>query len=128
MPHIPGTTLHLPGDMFYAEPSQSVGHEQKGRRPYIIMSRKNANLQSVVAVPFTSDKDATQVWPAYCIRLPASQVVKDLSYTGEIVNSIALCHQVRILDHSCLKQKIGKLTPTAVIAVQLGLSNLFDIR
>lgn len=120
--------MYLPGDMYWAEPSQTIGHEQRGRRPYIVMSRKNANQRSVVAVPFTSDKDSTRIWPAFCIRIPASEMIRDVSNTSTLVDSIALCHQVRILDPSCLKDKIGKLTPTAVIAVQLGLANLFDIR
>ena len=117
-----------PGDIHWAEPSQTVGHEQRGMRPYIVMSRTAANQRSVVAVPFTSDKDASKQWPAFCIRLPASHVIKEAGITYEVVNSIALCHQVRILDHSCLKDKIGRLNATAVIAIQLGLANLFDFR
>jgi len=119
---------HDPGDMFWAEPSQTAGHEQQGMRPYIVMSRRNANTQSVVAVPFTSDKDANRRWPAFCIRIPATEVIRDVTNQSNILNSVALCHQVRILDLSCLKGKIGRLSQTAVIAVQLGIANLFDIR
>ncbi len=53
--------------------------------------------------------------------------MKEATSTASIVNSVALCHQVRILDLSSLKQKIGVLNRTAVLAIQLGLAYLFDI-
>lgn len=119
---------HRPGDIYWAEPSQTVGHEQRGERPYIVMSKAAANSRSVVAVPYTTDKDPNRAWPAFCIRLPASQVIKDASCTSQVFDSIALCHQVRVLDLSCLKRKIGTLNTTAVLAIQLGLANLFSLR
>lgn len=117
-----------PGDIYWAEPSQTIGHEQRGMRPYIVMSRASANQHSVTAVPFTSDKDPTRPWPAFCIRLPALQVNKEPASTYHVVDSVALCHQVRVLDPSCLREKIGRLNQTAIVAIQLGLAHLFDIR
>ena len=116
------------GDMYWASPSGTIGHEQQGDRPFIIVSRQSANSRSVVAIPITSEKDGNRSWPAFCIRLPAGQVLKDMSCASEIVDSIVLCHQIRILDVTTLRRKIGKLNPTALIAVQLGLAYLFDIR
>lgn len=116
------------GDIYWAQPSGPVGHEQQGRRPFIVVSRSSANGRSVVAVPFTSDKDGTRPWPAYCIRIPAGQVIRDANCKSDIVDSIALCHQIRILDSSTLTTKMGRLNPTAIIAIQIGLAYLFDIR
>jgi len=41
---------------------------------------------------------------------------------------VAKCDHVRVLDKTQLESKIGKLTHTAVIAVELGLAFVFDIR
>jgi len=54
--------------------------------------------------------------------------VKDVSYTGEIKDSIAKTDQVRVLDKSRLERKMGTLTNTANVAVGLGLAFLFDLR
>ena len=45
-----------------------------------------------------------------------------------VVNSVALCGQVFMIDKRKLEERFGKLSYNAILAVQLGLSYLFDIR
>jgi mRNA-degrading endonuclease toxin of MazEF toxin-antitoxin module len=112
-------------------PPETVGHEQYGRRPYIIMSRGHINdrVKSVVGIPFTASENVlSSPQPPYRIFVPAKEITKDISYTGEIRDSVAKTDQVRVLDKARLEKKIGRLTNTAIASVGLGLAYLFDIR
>lgn len=66
--------------------------------------------------------------PYYRIILPVAELLKDPNCSSSLQDSVAKCDHVRVLDKSLLEQKIGKLTHTAVIAVELGLAFVFDIR
>ena len=115
-----------PGDIFWITLPSLGGSEQSGRRPCIVMSRRSLNTtNTVVVVPMTTN---TARASAHKILLPASEIIKDLACTSEIKDSVALCHQVRVVDRRAFETKIGKLSFNAVLAVQLGLSYLFDIR
>jgi mRNA-degrading endonuclease toxin of MazEF toxin-antitoxin module len=115
-----------PGDIYWvALPSQG-GSEQSGRRPCIVMSRRTVNTgNTVVVVPMTTNISRATAWR---VALPVTEIIKDLGCTSEIKTSVALCHQVRAVDRKAFEGKIGKLSQNAVLAVQLGLSYLFDIR
>jgi mRNA-degrading endonuclease toxin of MazEF toxin-antitoxin module len=102
------------------------GREQHGRRPCIVMSRYNINLGNpVVVVPMTSE---TRKANSFNIAIPANEVIKDIACGSTILDSVALCGQVFMIDKRKLEQKLGKLSDNAVRAVQLGLLNVFDIR
>ena len=45
-----------------------------------------------------------------------------------VVDSVALCGHVFVVDKRKLEGRLGKLSYNAVLAVQLGLAYLFDIR
>lgn len=45
-----------------------------------------------------------------------------------MVDSVALCGQVTMVDKRKLGDRCGRLSANAVLAVQLGLSYVFDIR
>lgn len=97
-----------------------------GRRPCVVMSRGLVNKGNpVVVVPLTSE---TRRASSYNIALPASEIVKDAGNNSSIVDSVALCSQVFMVDKRKLENKIGKLSYNAVLAVQLGLAYVFDIR
>lgn len=119
---------YVRGDLYWAKPSGTVGTEIQKDRPYMIMSRTTANQRSVVAIPFTSDKDPNRQLPAYCIRIPAAHVTKDPASADAIVDSIAQCHQIRILAVESLRKRIGTVNPPAMLSIQLGLSYLLDIQ
>ena len=90
------------------------------------MSRGLVNQGNpVVAVPMTSEKRYAN---SYNIAIPASEIVKDLASNSTIVDSVALCGQVFMVDKRKLEERLGKLSHNAVLAVQLGLAYVFDIR
>jgi mRNA interferase MazF len=114
------------GEIYYAEDPAATGSEQRFLRPHVIMSRSELNgTNTVVAIPFTT-KDKGH--PAYCIRIPSTEIILDPLFMGQVQDSVARCYQVRVMDKSRFKQKIGKLSSTAVAAIELGLTYLFDLR
>jgi mRNA-degrading endonuclease toxin of MazEF toxin-antitoxin module len=115
-----------PGDIYWISLPAQGGSEQSGRRPCIVMSRRSVNTgNTVVVVPMTTNVAKATAWK---VALPVNEIIKDLGCTSEIRPSVALCHQVRAVDRRQFDTKIGKLSQLAVLAVQLGLSYLFDIR
>jgi mRNA-degrading endonuclease toxin of MazEF toxin-antitoxin module len=91
------------------------------------MSRVSVNNagRTVVVVPMTTS-GAPNAY--YRIRVPAGEMVKDVSCNSTLVDSIAKCDHLAVIDKSLLENRIGKLTDTAVIAVQLGIAFVFDVR
>lgn len=120
------------GDIYWVDipPGHTVGSEQFNRRPYVIVSRTliNRSGKTVVGVPLTTANALAVNQPPYRIVIPARDIIKDLSYTGTVENSLAKTDQVRVLAKERLETKMGKLSDTAVAAVGLGLAFLFDLR
>jgi len=116
------------GDLYWFQPLDASGSEQSGMRPYIIMSRLavNRNRPTVVGVPLSTN--LTKANPYFRILLPMAEIVKDANCGSQIQDSVALCDHVRVLDVARLRQKIGKLSDTAVAGVGLGLAFVFDLR
>jgi mRNA-degrading endonuclease toxin of MazEF toxin-antitoxin module len=79
----------------------------------------------VVVVPLTSQ---TQRANAFNVALPANEIIRDVGSNSAIVDSVALCGQVFMVDKRKFEDKLGKLSYNAILAVQLGLSYVFDIR
>ncbi len=118
--------LFQKGDLYFAEDPSAAGSEQRFLRPHVVVSRSELNTgKTVVAVPFTSKEKGD---PAYCVRIPVSEMIQETTYAGALQDSVALCYQVRVMDKSRLTQRIGKLSSTAVAAIELGLAFLLDLR
>ena len=114
------------GDIYWITLPNRGGREQHGRRPCIVMSRTSLNLGNpVVVVPMTSE---TRKANAYNVALPANEIIRDIGSTSTIVDSVALCGQVFMVDKRKFEDKLGKLSYNAILAVQLGISYVFDIR
>ena len=114
------------GEIYYITIPSKGGREQEGRRPCIVMSRRSINVGNpIVVVPMTSN---TKRANSYNIRLPATEILKDISNRSPIVDSVALCGQVFTVDKRKLEDKFGKLSDLALFSVQLGLAYVFDIR
>lgn len=108
------------GDIFYADLSPVVGSEQGGVRPVLIVQNDTGNRHSptVIAAAITS-----QLGKA---RLPTHIELSAQTY-GLSRNSVILLEQIRTIDKSRLRERMGKLdndTMTKVdnaIAVSFGL-------
>ena len=108
------------GDIYYADLSPVVGSEQGGMRPVLIVQNDTGNRHSptVIAAAITSQMGKAKL-PTH-IELTGRSV-------GLTKDSVIVLEQIRTIDKSRLKEKMGRLdgdTMTKVdnaIAVSFGL-------
>ena len=108
------------GDIYYADLSPVVGSEQGGMRPVLIVQNDTGNKHSptVIAAAITS-----QVGKA---RLPTHIELSGQS-CGLSRDSVILLEQIRTIDKSRLKERMGRLDEPLMnevdnaIAVSVGL-------
>ena len=108
------------GDIFYADLSPVVGSEQGGLRPVLIVQNDMGNRYSptVIAAAITSRKDKTPL-PTH-IRVTAGGC-------GLQKDSIVLLEQIRTLDKSRLRDKMGVLGAPEMRQVDSALSVSFGL-
>lgn len=90
------------GDMFYADLSPVVGSEQGGIRPVLIIQNDLGNKYSptVIAAAITSQTNKA--------KLP-THIEIDSEGCGLKNNSVILAEQIRTIDKSRLKERIGHI-------------------
>ena len=90
------------GDMFYADLSPVVGSEQGGIRPVLIIQNDTGNKYSptVIAAAITSQTTKAKL-PTH-IEISSSE-------NGLKSDSVVLTEQIRTIDKSRLKEKIGHI-------------------
>lgn len=96
------------GDMFYADLSPVVGSEQGGIRPVLIIQNNLGNKYSptVIAAAITSQTNKN--------KLP-THIELGENMSGLKSNSVVLTEQIRTIDKSRLKEKIGHIDDTKII-------------
>ena len=109
------------GEVYDAFLDPTIGSEQAGRRPVIIVSRDAINDASsvVIAVPCTTLQAGRRIYP--------SQVVLRAGEGGLTVDSIALCEQVRALSKRRLQRRRGSLSPPALGLIEQALRIALDL-
>lgn len=97
------------GDMFYADLSPVVGSEQGGIRPVLIIQNDMGNKHSptVIAAAITSQTGKA--------KLPTHIAIGSQN-SGLKSDSIVLTEQIRTIDKSRLKEKIGHIDDKNVIS------------
>ena len=108
------------GDIYYADLSPVVGSEQGGVRPVLIVQNDTGNKHSptVIAAAITS-----QIGKA---RLP-THIELVSQGAGLSRNSVVLLEQIRTIDKTRLKERMGKVDEDIMtkvdnaIAVSLGI-------
>lgn len=108
------------GDMYYADLSPVVGSEQGGIRPVLIIQNNVGNKYSptVIAAAITSQTSKS--------RLP-THINIDSSDFGLMKNSVILTEQIRTIDKSRLKEKIGQVDEQTMIQVNSALGISFGL-
>ena len=94
------------GDMFYADLSPVVGSEQGGIRPVLIIQNDMGNKYSptVIAASITSQTGKN--------KLPTHIEIDSKEY-GLKADSVVLTEQIRTIDKSRLREKIGHIDDNA---------------
>ena len=109
------------GDIFYADLSPVVGSEQGGVRPVLIVQNDTGNRHSptVIAAAITSQLGKARLPTHIEIPAPSSGLSRD---------SVILLEQVRTLDKSRLRERMGKVDGATMgrvddaLAVSFGLN------
>lgn len=111
------------GDIYYADLSPVVGSEQGGLRPVLIVQNDVGNKYSptVIAAAITS-------------KMTKAKLPTHIDVYGEKVglakNSVILLEQIRTIDKTRLKEKMGHLDDSVMndvntaITVSFGLSSI----
>ena len=96
------------GDMFYADLSPVIGSEQGGIRPVLIIQNDLGNKYSptVIAAAITSPTGKT--------NLP-THIKINSELCGLKNDSVVLAEQIRTIDKSRLKERIGHINDIEVI-------------
>ena len=108
------------GDIFYADLSPVVGSEQGGMRPVLIVQNDTGNKHSptVIAAAITSQTGKARL-PTH-IELNAQSV-------GLSRDSVILLEQVRTIDKSRLRERMGKLDDTTMTRVDNAIAVSFGL-
>ena len=90
------------GDMYYADLSPVIGSEQGGIRPVLIIQNDTGNKYSptVIAAAITSQMNKS--------KLP-THIEIGSGGSGLKADSVVLTEQIRTIDKSRLKEKIGHI-------------------
>ena len=96
------------GDIYYADLSPVVGSEQGGVRPVLIVQNDVGNKFSptVIAAAITSQQTKANLPTHIQLHAQGSGLLKD---------SVVLLEQIRTIDKSRLKEKIGHIDDESVI-------------
>lgn len=108
------------GDIYFADLSPVVGSEQGGMRPVLIVQNDTGNRHSptVIAAAITSQQGKARL-PTH-IELAASSC-------GLSRNSVILLEQIRTIDKSRLRERMGKLDDATMTKVDNAISVSFGL-
>ena len=113
------------GDIFYADLSPVVGSEQGGLRPVLIIQNDVGNRYSptVIAAAITSRTGKAKL-PTH---IGVEAMISSDTSGGLMKNSIILLEQVRTLDKTRLKEKMGHLDDSVMQKVNEAIAGSFGL-
>jgi len=102
------------GEIWLANLNPTQGSEQRGIRPVIIFQENTVSkiTTTVITIPITSNLRRASL--PTCLQISSGE-------GGLKQNSVALCHQIRVLDQTRLLKKLGKLEPSTLTALETTL-------
>jgi len=108
------------GDIYYADLSPVVGSEQGGMRPVLIVQNDTGNKHSptVIAAAITSRMDKA--------KLPTHIELSARSY-GLSRDSVVLLEQIRTIDKSRLRERMGQLDESTMTKVDSAIAVSFGL-
>ena len=90
------------GEIYLVDLSSYVGSEQSGMRPALIVQNEIGNMNSPTTIICPLTSKAKPNMDTHLVLTPED--------CGIIRESTLLCEQIRVVDKSRLKRKVGELT------------------
>jgi len=109
-------------EIYYCNLDPTIGSEQKGTRPVLIISTDavNHNLPVSTVLPLSSVNSGDRIYP--------TEVLLDMSITGLPKLSVAMVQQIRTISHNRLGALSGSITDTKTQeAILDACRNYFDL-
>ena len=99
------------GEIWIAVLDPTQGSEQAGVRPIIIFQNDTIAryTTTVISIPLTTNLRRAS--------LPSSVLIPS-GEGGLTQDSVALCHQLRVLDKTRLRNKIGEVNPETLVKLE----------
>ena len=99
------------GEIWLADLNPTRGSEQAGKRPVLILQSDSINkfTTTFLAIPLTTNLRRA-VLPT-CVLLSAGE-------GGRAHDSVALCHQLRVLDKLRLTRRLGLVSEQTMAAIE----------
>jgi mRNA interferase MazF len=107
------------GEVWLVALDPVVGSEQAKTRPCVVIQRDAANRTgaTTIVVPFTG---ATRTTGLVAPPVPNGDA-------GLEKDSVALCHQIRVVDRLRLRTRLGSLSERSMVAVCDGVRAILDL-
>ena len=109
-------------DIYYCNLDPTIGSEQRGTRPVLIISTDavNHNLPVSTILPLSSVNPGDRIYP--------TEVLLDMSVTGLTKLSVAMAQQIRTISHNRLITLSGFITDAKTQeAILDALRSYFDL-
>jgi mRNA interferase MazF len=99
------------GEIWLADLSPTQGSEQSGTRPVLIFQNNSINrfTSTFLAIPLTTNLRRASLPTCVLVRQGEGGLVKD---------SVALCHQLRVIDKLRLLRRLGAISNEVMTAVE----------
>lgn len=99
------------GEIWLADLNPTRGSEQAGTRPVLIFQNTiiSKYTTTVIAIPLTTNLRRASL-PS-CVQIPKGE-------GGLAADSVALCHQLRVLDKTRLQRRLGSVTANTIATVE----------
>ncbi|MEG5135894.1 MULTISPECIES: type II toxin-antitoxin system PemK/MazF family toxin [unclassified Microcoleus] len=99
------------GEIWIANFDPTQGSEQAGVRPTIVFQNDTISryTTTIISIPLTTNLRRASL-PS-CVLIPGGE-------GGLAQDSVALCHQMRVLDKTRLRNKIGELNPEILLHLE----------
>ena len=99
------------GELWLADLNPTRGSEQAGTRPVLIFQNNliNKYTTTILAIPLTTNLRRASL-PS-CVQISKGE--------GGLANdSVALCHQLRVLDKTRLMRKLGEVSLETITVIE----------
>jgi mRNA interferase MazF len=99
------------GEIWLAELNPTRGSEQSGTRPVLILQNNSINrfTNTFLTIPLTTNLRRASLPTCVCLNQGEGGLIND---------SVALCHQFRVLDKSRLIRRLGSISDDTLAAIE----------